>query len=83
MPTAATVRLLLFILALLCAPLAAQQDVGTVNISSTVGGNAVAPSMTNAAGNTLFTYAWVVCTSTNPNSVFAYTVNGIKGKGTQ
>ena len=64
------------ILALLCAPLAAQQDVGTVNISSTVGGNAVAPSMTNAAGNTLFTYAWVVCTSTNPNSVFAYTVNG-------
>ena len=46
------VRRLLPILALLIPSFAwAQQDVGTVNISSTVGGNAVAPSMTNTAGN--------------------------------
>lgn len=67
----------LFLIALF-VPVMAQgsQAVGTVNIAtSTAGGNAVAPSMTNTAGNFLFTSIWVSCTVTDPNAVFAYVVN--------
>lgn len=61
----------LFLIALFAPVMAhGSQAVGTVNISSTVGGDAVAPSMTNTAGNFLFTYAWISCVSSSAGSAY-------------